>query len=78
MYIYIYIYIYYFLFSFFFDSMFISVEDCTRRIQFSYNYSMSFTYSQIVMTKQAGDTLSPDLTLLKIKKCMITDQNMYI
>ena len=27
------------------DSMFISVEDRTREIGFSYNYSMSFAYS---------------------------------
>ena len=38
------------------DSLFISVENCTRRIQFSYNYSMGFTYSHVVTTKQAGDT----------------------
>ena len=44
-------------FFFFLDSMFISVEDRTRRIRFSYNYSMGFTYSQMVITKQAGDTL---------------------
>ena len=37
--------------------MFISVEDRTRGIRFSYNYSMSFTYSQMVITKQAGNTL---------------------
>ena len=40
-----------FFFFFFFgggggDSMFISVEDRTGSIQFSYNYSMSFTCSQ--------------------------------
>ena len=34
------------IFFFFFDSMFISVEDHTGRIRFSYNYSMSFTCSQ--------------------------------
>ena len=28
------------------DLMFISVEDRTGRIRFSYNYGMSFTYSQ--------------------------------
>ena len=33
-------------FCFFLDSMFISVEDRTRRIRFSYNYSMSFTCSR--------------------------------
>ena len=35
-----------FFFFFFFDSMFISVEDRTGRIRFSYNYSMNFTCSQ--------------------------------
>ena len=44
----------YFFFSL--DSMFISVEDRTGRIRFSYNYSMSFPYSQEFITKQAGDT----------------------
>ena len=52
------------------DSMFISVEDRTRRIRFSYNYSMSFTYSQMVITKQAGDTFYTRSYNLK-------DQNMY-
>ena len=32
--------------KFFFDSMFISVEDRTGRIRFSYDYSISFTCSQ--------------------------------
>ena len=50
----------------FFDSMFISVEDRTRRILFSYNYSMSFAYSQMVITKLACDTLYN-----------LKDQNMY-
>ena len=50
--------------------MFISVEDHTRRIRFSYNYSMSFTYSQMVITKQACDTLYTRSYNLK-------DQNMY-
>ena len=45
-------------FFFFFDSMFISVEDHTGRIRFSYNYSMSFTYacSQYFITIHTGDT----------------------
>ena len=51
------------------DSMFISVEDRTGGIQLSYNYSMSFTYSQMVVTKQAGDTLYTRSYNLK-------DQNM--
>ena len=50
--------------------MFISVEDRTRKIQFSYNYSMSFTESQIVITKQAGDTFYTSSYSLK-------NQNMY-
>ena len=50
--------------------MFISVEDRTIRYKFSYNYSMSFTYSQMVITKQAGDTLYTRSYNLK-------DQNMY-
>ena len=50
--------------------MFISVEDCTRRIRFLYNYSISFTYSQIVITKQADDTLYTRSYNLK-------DQNVY-
>ena len=50
--------------------MFISVEDRKRRIRFSYNYSMSFTYSQVVITKQACDTLYTRSYNLK-------DQNMY-
>ena len=45
-----YIYIY------FLDSMFISVEDRTGRIRFSYNYSMNFTCSQYFITIQTGDT----------------------
>ena len=36
----------FFLFIFCLDSMFISVEDRTGRIRFSYNYSMYFTHSQ--------------------------------
>ena len=36
----------FFLKFFFFNSMFISVEDRTGRIRFSYNYSMIFTCSQ--------------------------------
>ena len=39
-----------------FDSIFISVEDRTRRIRFSYNYSMSFTQRNKIITKQTGDT----------------------
>ena len=54
---------------FFLDSMFISVEDRTRGIRFSCNYRMSFTYSQIVITKQAGNTLYTRSYNLK-------DQNM--
>ena len=34
------------IFFFFLNSMFISVEDRTGRIRFSYNYSMIFTCSQ--------------------------------
>ena len=49
--------------------MFISVEDRTRGIRFSYNYSMGFTYSQMVITKQACDTLYTRSYNLK-------DQNM--
>ena len=36
----------YIFFFFFLNSMFISVEDRTGRIRFSYNYSMIFTCSQ--------------------------------
>ena len=50
--------------------MFISVEDRTRRIRFSYNYCMSFTYSQMVITKQAGD-------ILYTRSYDLKDQNMY-
>ena len=50
--------------------MFISEGDHTRRIRFSYNYSMCFTYSQVVSTKQAGDKLYTRSNNLK-------DQNMY-
>ena len=56
-------------FFFSFDSMFISVEDHTRRIRFPYNYSMSFTYSQMVITKQAGDTLYT--RSYNLKTCMV-------
>ena len=56
-------------FSCFFYSMIISLKDRTRRMWFSYNYSMSFTYSQMVITKQAGDTLYTRSYNLK-------DQNM--
>ena len=59
-----------FVFFFLFDSMFISVEDRTRGIRFSYNSSMSFTYCQLVITKQSGDTLYTRSYNLK-------DQNMY-
>ena len=55
---------------FFVGSIFISVEDRTRRILFSYNYIMSFTYSQMVITKQAGNTLYTRSYNLKY-------QNMY-
>ena len=40
---------------FFLNSMFISVEDRARRIQFAYNYSMSFTYSQVVISSCIHD-----------------------
>ena len=50
--------------------MFIFVEDRTRKIRFSYNYSMSFSYNQVVITKQAGDKLYTRSYNLK-------DQNMY-
>ena len=66
----IYLFIYFFFGGGGADSLFISVEDRTRRIQFSYNYSMSFTYSPMVITKQAGDTLYTRSYNLK-------DQNMY-
>ena len=52
-----------------FESMFISVEDRTRVIQLPYNFSMSFKYIQMVITKQAGDTLHTRSYNLK-------DQNM--
>ena len=38
-----------------FDSMFIYVEDRTEKIRFPYNYSMNFTVSNMIITKQTGD-----------------------
>ena len=55
---------------YFFDSMFISVEDCARTIRFSYNYSMSFTQSNLVIRKQAGDTFYTRSYRFKVKTCL--------
>ena len=52
--------------------MFISLEERTRRIWFSYNYSMSFIFSQMAITKQAGDTCT-----LYTRSYNLKDQNMY-
>ena len=39
--------------------------------------TVSFTYSQMVITKQAGDILYSRSYNLKVKTCKIIGQNMY-